>query len=224
MFYQKCLRILAFVAINGSTIQRKIEMTIEPSIDHPTIWKAVKWLVSERLLTTTNKGTKGRALRIDLTRAGLLWLGRENSSIFLLHPELARKRHDLLPEIFDLWPNIARAAGLSGCEVETRNLLRDYCNAAFVEGRRKATFGNERALGRLFDNFFLITNIKWRRVLVHDRKLIGPALEACRRRLAELSIEAEGYAKLFEAGGSESEGSALREAVRALNTSFPRVS
>lgn len=218
-FREKCNRILAFIAVRGPVNRNEIEDEIKPAIDHPTIHDAVKELIASKLIKEVRTERRNRGLVVhyfNLTRLGLTWLGITESGMFLHpHAAIAEKHHDLLPEIFDVWPNIVKVAARYGVEDYARENFQQYCGGAFEEERRRTLQGriDQEGLRRLLDEFFLSPSVdgKWGRALAHDRALADAVTLASRRRIEELST-------FFEAEGNQSAAAALKDALQAINS------
>ncbi len=168
-----------------------------------------------------------------LTPAGLMVLIPTISNFGYPYGVLAKKHHELLPEIFALWSEFVKA----GVEDIVSKKLERYCTMAFEEERRKLMVGKVRVEKRqLLDEFFLgpfpddnlmvggVRNReRWLKALLGDKKLCQAAIEACRSRVASFSNEAEGFSRLVEARGNEYATANFREGLRLLNTSLSEV-
>jgi DNA-binding PadR family transcriptional regulator len=227
------LVILFLIAINGPVYKRQIENSAKPKIDHPRINKAVKQLLREKLIKIHHRENDGMIKYYALTPAGLMRLIPAISSSGYPNGGLAKKHHEMLPEIFDLWPKFVQA----NVEDIASKKLEKYCTLAFEEERRKLMVGKVRVEKRqLLDEFFLgsfpdddlmvggVRNRdRWLKALRSDKALCGAAIEACRSRVASFSKEAEGFSGLIEARGNEFATAGFREGLRRLNASLSGV-
>ncbi|MGO9644780.1 MAG: hypothetical protein ACLPY5_08550 [Candidatus Bathyarchaeia archaeon] len=94
-FIEKCYRILLFLAYNGPTKKQHIILLIEPAIDKPTVYKALKQLHEERFITfRKSQRWSDRGVRSEISRKGLLELLR----IYFRGPIASALRR----QIFDL--------------------------------------------------------------------------------------------------------------------------
>jgi len=225
--------ILFSIALNGPVYAAQIEKKMIPKIDHPRVNRAVKKLLREQFIKVSSTKNDGVIKYYVLTPAGLMVLIPTISNFGYPYGVLAKKHHELLPEIFALWPKFVKA----GVEDIASKKLEKYCTTAFEEERRKLMVGKVRVEKRhLFDEFFLgpfpdddlkvggVRNReRWLKALLGDKKLCQAAIEACRSRVASFSKEADGFSRLIEAKGHEYATANFREGLRLLNTSLSEV-
>ena len=232
--FEEIRRVILFlIATNGPVYKRRIENSAKPKIDHPRINKAVKQLLRDKLIKIHHRENGGMIKYYVLTRAGLMALILAISNSGYPYGVLAKKHHELLPEIFEFWRKFVQA----GVEDIASKKLVGYCAIALEEERREQTVGKVRVEKRhLLDEFFLgpfpdddlkpgsIANReRWLKALLGDRTLCGAAIEACRSRVASFSKDAEEFSRLLEARGNEYAIARFREGLRILNASFSGV-